>query len=80
MKADIFNGENTFGEKYRDFFFKYFEWAVFENDMKWKAMERWKVSLWETVNCPNPWRIYGWLGKDPPPLVGILHLEMQYII
>ncbi|KAK2165907.1 hypothetical protein LSH36_44g04003 [Paralvinella palmiformis] len=44
MKADIFNGENTFGAKYRHFFFNNFEWAVFENDMKWKPMERWKGS------------------------------------
>jgi len=47
MKADVFNRQDAFGEKYREFFFKTFDWAVFENDMKWKPMEKKKVSLHE---------------------------------
>lgn len=42
IKADLFNGNDEFGVNYRKFFFKNFEWAVFENDMKWKPMEKWQ--------------------------------------
>ena len=44
IKGREFIGTSQVQVNYRNFILKHFNWAVFENDMKWKYLEKTKVT------------------------------------
>jgi hypothetical protein len=45
IKARAFVGTDELSTKYREFIIDHFNWVVFENAMKWRPMEKYKVIL-----------------------------------
>ena len=43
IKAALFSRTDPINTNYKNFVYDNFNWVVFENDMKWKLMEPWKV-------------------------------------
>jgi len=55
IQANHFNGYSEVEKNYRNFILKHFNWAVFENAMKWMYMEKNKVFISiesRTCLCP----------------------------